>query len=59
MIPSIQWHLLYKTFADFASMARQYHFYEPEITRMEQSLFDMSPYKNGRKDDNHEAGNTR
>lgn len=49
MIPSLQWHLLYKTFAAFASMARQYHFYEPEIARMEQSLFEMSPYSNLKK----------
>ena len=55
MIPSLQWHLLYKTFAAFASMARQYHFYEPEVARMEKSLFDMSPY---RKDDKGAADHT-
>lgn len=49
MIPSLQWHLFYNVFEKFASMARQYHFYDDEINRMEASLFEMSPYK--RKDD--------
>ena len=55
MIPSIQWHLFYKTFAAFASMARQYHFYEDDVAKMEASLFEMSPY---RKDDKGAADHT-
>lgn len=49
-IPSMQWHLFYRAFAAFASMARQYHFYEAEISRMEKSLFEMSPYPNLKKE---------
>ena len=44
MIPTLQWHVLYDAFAVFAALARQYHFYEDEINRMEASLFEMSPY---------------
>lgn len=45
MIPTLQWHVLYDAFAVFAALARQYHFYENEISRMEASLFEMSPYR--------------
>lgn len=45
MIPSLQWHVLYDAFAVFAALARQYHFYDDEVGRMETSLFEMSPYK--------------
>lgn len=45
MIPTLQWHVLYDAFAVFAALARQYHFYENEVSRMETSLFEMSPYK--------------
>ncbi len=45
MIPSLQWHLFYDAFEKFASMARQYHFYENDVARMEASIFEMSPYK--------------
>lgn len=44
MIPTLQWHVLYKAFAEFAALARQYHFYEDEVSKMESSLFEMSPY---------------
>lgn len=44
MIPTLQWHILYDAFAVFAALARQYHFYEDEVNRMEASLFEMSPY---------------
>lgn len=49
MIPSLQWHFLYEAFSAFAALARQYHFYEAEVDKMETSLFEMSPFK--RKDD--------
>lgn len=55
IIPSLQWHFMYEAFANFAALARQYHFYEPEVARMEKSLFDMSPY---RKDDKGAADHT-
>lgn len=55
MIPSIQWHLFYKVFSDFAAMARQYHFYEPEVARMEASLFEMSPYPKHHKNEGGKA----
>lgn len=49
MIPALQWHVLYDAFAVFAALARQYHFYEDEVNRMEASLFEMSSYpKKGR-----------
>ena len=44
MIPSLQWHVHYDAFAEFAALARQYHFYEDEVNKMEASLFEMSPY---------------
>lgn len=44
MIPTLQWHILYDAFAAFAAMARQYHFYEEDVEKMEASLFEMSPY---------------
>ena len=48
-IPALQYALFAEVFWKFASMARQYHFYDDEINRMEASLFEMSPYQ--RKDD--------
>lgn len=45
MIPALQWHVLYDAFAVFAALARQYHFYDDEVNRMEASLFEMSPYR--------------
>lgn len=44
MIPAPQWHVLYDAFAVFAALARQYHFYENDVAKMEASLFEMSPY---------------
>ena len=44
MIPALEWHLLFRAFAEFAALARQYHFYEEEVNKMEASLFEMSPY---------------
>ena len=49
MIPALQWHVLYDAFAVFAALARQYHFYEDDVAKMEVSLFEISPYR--RKDD--------
>ena len=46
MIPSLQWHLLYKAFEAFAVLARECHFYDKSIDEMEQSLLVMSPYRN-------------
>lgn len=49
-IPSLQYVVLARAFYDFAAVARQYHFYDDEIKRMEASLFEMSPYQ--RKEQN-------
>ena len=43
MIPSLEWHIFYRAFEAFASMARKYHFYDAEICKMEESLIEMSP----------------
>lgn len=48
-IPAIQYTLFAEAFWKFASMARQYHFYEEEVARMEKSVLEMDPYQ--RKDD--------
>ena len=49
-IPALQYALFAEAFWKFASMARQYHFYDAEVARMEQSMLDMNPFPQ-RKDD--------
>lgn len=41
---ALEWHLLFRAFAEFAALARQHHFYEDDVAKMEASLFEMSPY---------------
>lgn len=48
-IPALQYVLFSEAFQKFAALARQYHFYEDDVAKMEGSLFEMSPYQ--RKDD--------
>lgn len=48
-IPALQYVLFAEAFQKFASMARQYHFYDAEVARMEKSVLEMDPYQ--RKDD--------
>lgn len=48
-IPALQYVLFAEAFQKFAALARQYHFYEEDVAKMEVSLFEMSPYQ--RKDD--------
>jgi len=48
-ISALQYALFAEAFWKFASMARQYHFYEEEVANMERSMLDMDPYK--RKED--------
>lgn len=48
-IPALQYTLFAEAFWKFASMARQYHFYDAEVARMEKSVLEMDPYQ--RKDD--------
>lgn len=48
-IPALQYVLFAEAFQKFAALARQYHFYEEEVARMERSMSSMDPYK--RKDD--------
>lgn len=50
-IPALQYALFAEAFWKFASMARQYHFYDEEVARMEQSMLDMNPFPHQRKDD--------
>lgn len=48
-IPALQYALFAEAFWKFAAIARQYHFYDEEVERMEKSVFEMDPYR--RKDD--------
>ena len=48
-IPALQYALFAEAFWKFASMARQYHFYEEEVACMERSMLDMDPYPKGEK----------
>lgn len=48
-IPALQYVLFSEAFQKFAALARQYHFYEDDVAKMEVSLFEISPYR--RKDD--------
>ena len=48
-IPALQYTLFAEAFWKFASMARQYHFYDEEVARMEKSVLEMNPYQ--RKDE--------
>ena len=48
-IPALQYTLFAEAFWKFASMARQYHFYEEEVARMECSMLDMDLYPKGEK----------
>ena len=48
-IPALQYTLFAEAFWKFAALARQHHFYEDDVAKMEVSLFEMSPYQ--RKDD--------
>ena len=48
-IPALQYTLFAEAFSKFASMARQYHFYDAEVAHMEKSVLEMNPYQ--RKED--------
>ena len=48
---ALEWHVFFRAFAEFAALARQYHFYEDEIKRMGASLLEMSPYPDKKEDD--------
>ena len=48
-VPALQYVLFAEAFQKFAALARQYHFYEEEVARMEAPIYKMSPYQ--RKDD--------
>lgn len=48
-IPALQYVLFSEAFQKFAALARQYHFYDTEVARMEKSVLEMDPYQ--RKDD--------
>ena len=44
-IPALQYALFAEAFWKFTSMARQYHFYDEEVARMEKSVLEMNPYQ--------------
>lgn len=44
-ILALQYALFAEAFWKFASMARQYHFYDEEVARMEKSVLEMNPYQ--------------
>ena len=44
-IPALQYALFAEAFWKFSSMARQYHFYDEEVARMEKSVLEMNPYQ--------------
>ena len=44
-IPALQYVLFSEAFWKFASMARQYHFYDEEVARMEKSVLEINPYQ--------------
>lgn len=48
---ALEWHVLFRAFAEFAALARQYHFCEDEIKKMGASLLEMSPYPDKKEDD--------
>lgn len=48
-IPALQYVLFAEAFQEFASLAKQYHFYDEEVARMKKSVLEMDPYQ--RKDD--------
>lgn len=48
-IPALQYVFFAEAFQEFAAFARQYHFYEDDVARMEKSVLEMDPYQ--RKDD--------
>ena len=48
-IPALQYVLFVEAFQKFAALARQYHFYDEEVARMEKSVLEMNPYQ--RKED--------
>lgn len=41
-IPALQYALFAEAFWKFASMARQYHFYDEEVARMEKSVLEVN-----------------
>jgi hypothetical protein len=50
-IPPLQYPFLANAFYEFAAAARQYHFYDEEINRMEKSIMEMNPYPQKKKGD--------
>ena len=48
---ALEGHVRFRAFAEFAALARQYHFYEDEVARMGASLLVMSPYPDKKEDD--------
>ena len=50
-IPTLQYTPFADAFWNFASLAKQYHFYDEEVARMEQAMLGMNPFPRQRKDD--------
>ncbi|WP_154620011.1 hypothetical protein [Selenomonas montiformis] len=49
-IPALQYALFADAFWRFSSLAKQYHFYDEEVARMEQALLDIDPFPRQRKE---------
>lgn len=44
-IPPFQYTHFADAFWRFSSLAKQYHFYDEEVARMEKSVLEMNPYQ--------------
>lgn len=44
-IPPFQYTHFADAFWRFSSLAKQYHFYDDEVVRMEKSVLEMNPYQ--------------
>lgn len=55
-IPSLQYVVLVRAFYDFAAIARQYHFFDDEVNRMEGSILAMKPERRGQNEGIYQSG---
>lgn len=51
---NLDWTMLAEKYYDFAAEARKHGFYVEELNRMEDSLYEMRPYKVGGDKHEHE-----
>ena len=55
-IPSLQYVVLARAFYDCAAIARQYHFYDDEVNRMESSILAMQPERRIQNESIYQSG---